>query len=224
MRYLAHHLHCLDANQPKNSLEWSTNWADYHIQDIKVHNHPSLRQFVLRLPNVIQITHAAREVSDQFYRYFPRSCDNRHFNSFELQVSRSPWTEVVAFHDISDGAFIMLQLVVYWGDDHDLRITTPGAEGIQKESIFVSLHRAVRTRSATDPKDKAYAMYGILKGLGSSLSNPDYSKSVWQIYLGFFLDLLNWGQSLNLILDGGLPGLQNAPSWLPDWSAIAEED
>jgi hypothetical protein len=122
------------------------------------------------------------------------------------------------------GAFIMLQLVVYWGDDHDLRITTPGAEGIQKESIFVSLHRAVRTRSATDPKDKAYAMYGILKGLGSSLSNPDYSKSVLQIYLGFFLDLLNWGQSLNLILDSGLPGLQNAPYWLPDWSAIAEED
>jgi hypothetical protein len=25
MRYLAHHVHCLDANQPKNSLEWSTN-------------------------------------------------------------------------------------------------------------------------------------------------------------------------------------------------------
>lgn len=96
--------------------------------------------------------------------------------------------------------------------------------GKENRHMFPPIHRAFRNRLAKDPKDRSYSMYGVLKSLGLSLTNPDYGRRIPQIYQEFFIDILKWSGSLNLLLDSGFHGFQNVPSWVPDWSAAAEND
>jgi len=47
-----------------------------------------------------------------------------------------------------------------------------------------------RNRAATEPKDKVYALYGILQSLGVELEEPSYWKSLENVYQTFIVDMM----------------------------------
>jgi len=88
---------------------------------------------------------------------------------------------------------------------------------------LVSVLQVLRERQAGDPKDRAYALYGVLANMGvEKLTQPDYAKLLGEVYHGFFLDLIEWKPSLIALLVDAGPALPGAPSWVPDWSTIRD--
>lgn len=78
--------------------------------------------------------------------------------------------------------------------------------------------QSLRNRRVTEPKDRAYALYGILLALGARLARPDYTKSVKRIFRELFIDLLRWRPTaLVLPLDTGMKYYSEEPGWVPQW-------
>jgi len=96
----------------------------------------------------------------------------------------------------------------------------PSGEGF-KVSYEEAIFRAIRSRQAKDPKDRSYAMYGVLKAFDLSLATPDYSLSCGAIYQTFFFNLLCWRPNLNVLIDAGYPAMRGCPSWVPNWDATS---
>ncbi|XXH04840.1 hypothetical protein Hte_011262 [Hypoxylon texense] len=100
-----------------------------------------------------------------------------------------------------------------------------GNEEGDKEDMVVLIEGVVQTlrhRKATDPRDKAFALYGILESFGFQLDRPDYGKSQAHIYHELFLALLHRSSlAVILLLDAGKdPGdmaMADAPSWVLNW-------
>ncbi|KAH0536826.1 hypothetical protein FGG08_006324 [Glutinoglossum americanum] len=90
-------------------------------------------------------------------------------------------------------------------------------EGQARSKIVGVLHM-IRTRQATMKVDKVFALYGMLQELGINLDEPDYRKPVDQVYMNFTRTIINWHRSLDILVEASLPGLPNAPSWVPNWS------
>ncbi|PMD48136.1 hypothetical protein L207DRAFT_446926, partial [Hyaloscypha variabilis F] len=79
--------------------------------------------------------------------------------------------------------------------------------------------QAIRERKSSEPRDHAYGTYGVLRRLGATLTKPEYSKPVGQVYFEFFLDLLRWDPTtIRLLLDTGWNQLPDTPSWVPNWN------
>jgi hypothetical protein len=80
---------------------------------------------------------------------------------------------------------------------------------------------ALRTRSVGNPKDKAYAMYGILGELGVRTKAPDYSVHVscQEVYSDLFIQLVSWRPTmLALLVHAGKDSkIHEVRSWVPDW-------
>ncbi|KAK7192397.1 heterokaryon incompatibility protein [Paraphaeosphaeria sporulosa] len=79
----------------------------------------------------------------------------------------------------------------------------------------------LRTRKldATDPRDKIFAIHGLLLVLGACLPNPDYSKSTEQVYREAAAAAIAHDARLHIL--GSITGeslIKDLPSWVPDWS------
>ncbi|KAF4463847.1 hypothetical protein FALBO_9335 [Fusarium albosuccineum] len=76
-----------------------------------------------------------------------------------------------------------------------------------------------KTKLATDPKDKVYALYGLMKHMKIELPDPDYNKSLCDIYTEITTTALKHDHNMLALFfapsDLRRPGL---PSWVPDWS------
>lgn len=85
--------------------------------------------------------------------------------------------------------------------------------------VFINVLNKSRSQESTDPKDKVYALYGLLQQLNISLPEPDYSNkhSLEDTYLGFTHSIIQWHRSLDILLEAAGPW-GHAPSWVPDWS------
>jgi hypothetical protein len=82
---------------------------------------------------------------------------------------------------------------------------------------MVSLLNMNRKRNATEPRDKAYALYGVLRSLEVGLERPDHLKPIEDVYTEFTLDVMGWIMSPYLLIEAGESTLENSPSWIPDW-------
>ena len=83
--------------------------------------------------------------------------------------------------------------------------------------VLSGLHVALRERNCTDPRDRAFAMFGILQSLGASFSAPNMQGTVGQTHRRFLEKTLRWQPySLAMIVDAGYP-IDDAPSWVPNW-------
>jgi hypothetical protein len=73
---------------------------------------------------------------------------------------------------------------------------------------------------ATDPKDKVYGIYPILKQLGGDLPDPDYSKTVSEVYEEFCVTAVLQTGDLDIVLESLTSEIDDGdiPSWVPDWS------
>jgi hypothetical protein len=96
---------------------------------------------------------------------------------------------------------------------------SPDGTAASTETTFRGVINAIRDRDASEPKDRAFAVYGVLQGLGVDLGEPDYDKPLGKIYETLFRALLAREPALiRLIVDAPSPTPQEAPSWVPDWS------
>lgn len=85
------------------------------------------------------------------------------------------------------------------------------------------LPQAVKYRHATEPRDRIYAIYGILLSFDLELSPIDYSKTETQVFTDFFSTLLQWSEHyLVYVVDAGLSDDADKPSWVPDWKTALE--
>ncbi|KAK4230729.1 heterokaryon incompatibility protein-domain-containing protein [Podospora fimiseda] len=91
---------------------------------------------------------------------------------------------------------------------------------------LLQILRQFRDRKATDPRDKVYALLGIIQYWGGpNRLFPDYANSVSQVYLKTSTTLIKNARSLDVlagehgILGGKFPKTSDRrPSWVTDWS------
>ena len=76
-----------------------------------------------------------------------------------------------------------------------------------------------RYRRATDPRDNIYSLLGLMGDPMSNLLQPDYSKSVSEVYANSTLYLITQNSSLDIICGQQIHGRrQDLPSWVPDYT------
>lgn len=76
-----------------------------------------------------------------------------------------------------------------------------------------------RRLEATDPRDKIFAFHGLLRRLGASLPDPDYSIPAEQVYLKAAAAVIIHDGHLRILASiTGERLLEGLPSWVPDWS------
>ncbi|KAI9728295.1 MAG: hypothetical protein M1834_007699 [Cirrosporium novae-zelandiae] len=86
-------------------------------------------------------------------------------------------------------------------------------------SSTLALLDLARRQQCMDPRDKIFALDGILRELGIMFPKPDYSKSVEQIYLEAATAVIQHDQNLSLLYFVSSPQRRKRlPSWVPDWS------
>ena len=93
---------------------------------------------------------------------------------------------------------------------------------------LLEMLNSTRESGATNPKDKVFALYGLLgsEEADSPLVLPDYTKNVASIYTNIAIYILRTSRSLTLLQSipwtlpqhGGSGGVSGLPSWVPDWS------
>lgn len=101
----------------------------------------------------------------------------------------------------------------------------------QRQVLLASVHlllQQIRARSATDPRDKVYGIYGIVSKLCEEhdlvhpLLFPDYSQSVEDVLISNIRSLLSHSESLLILSsveDRSARQLKGLPSWVPDLTA-----
>ena len=107
----------------------------------------------------------------------------------------------------------------------------PKASDSETVHLAAILH-ALRERDATNPRDRSFALHGVLSRLeGFRLTSVDYSISCTRIYQALLADFIHWRPDMaNLLLDAGWSRAETAgeeedpaPSWVPDWARVARE-
>lgn len=103
-----------------------------------------------------------------------------------------------------------------WVERSERRIRSrPGNELLQ-------LLRSFRSRGASDDRDKVYALLGLA---GEIDLFPDYSLDVKSVYVYAISEIIAKTASLECLCgDIGRKNRQDIPSWVPDWSAIFNDE
>ncbi len=141
-----------------------------------------------------------------------------------------PWDQMVVAmdHQVSRGATNWLSTQ---RNEHLTRIRLqialrqifwpkPGETPRQVTSISWLLATTVE-RGATEPRDKVYALNGLLLLLGVRLNQPDYEKPVRQVYQEIAEIAMTCDSNLDILyLTTGSENSHNLPSWVPDFSDI----
>jgi hypothetical protein len=95
-----------------------------------------------------------------------------------------------------------------------------GLVASDNEILWNELH-LLRHLEATDPKDKAFGFYGILKVLNIDLPLPDYSKDVAEIYSHTLLAIWTSLRKLNFRhYYNPKNNPYDLPTWVTDWSQV----
>jgi hypothetical protein len=73
-------------------------------------------------------------------------------------------------------------------------------------------------RESENPRDRIYALYGLMKDEMNPLLQPDYAKSVAEVYANTTRHLISAGTSLDILCGHRSHGrLDELPSWVPDF-------
>ncbi|KAK3353800.1 heterokaryon incompatibility protein-domain-containing protein [Lasiosphaeria hispida] len=150
-------------------------------------------------------------------------------------VKEIPWTDFVAAVRLMDGLREVMPLCVGLVSIASMRELQLGrrraaARGEEKgdgnglDSLLEALAR-YRTRLATDPRDKVYAIMRMARDFrdasdaGPRLLRVDYSKPAEEVYFDTARFLVETGKTLEFLGHCRLTkNLDSLPSWVPDWS------
>lgn len=100
----------------------------------------------------------------------------------------------------------------------------PRGVGMRHPEIYsfklTRLIRATRAFAASNPKDRAYGIFGLLQRFEISLPRPDYGQSRGKIYWEFIVRLIKHEGSLLFLqfTSSWASKLLDAPTWVPDLS------
>lgn len=76
-----------------------------------------------------------------------------------------------------------------------------------------------RWKLCTDPRDKVFALHSLFKGLDASFPDPDYTKSVKQVFCEATVAVSKQDGHLQFLYHVSSPSrLPELPSWVPDWN------
>lgn len=94
-------------------------------------------------------------------------------------------------------------------------ITPKDIYGVLPETaVSAATLRTVRYSQGGSSQDRYFAVQGVLQTLGLNVTPVPAGASLPAVYRTFFSDLLMWN-SLNVLLDAGLPSFESHPSWVP---------
>ncbi|KAJ1324125.1 HET domain-containing protein [Microdochium nivale] len=98
------------------------------------------------------------------------------------------------------------------------------SKSLSEKTGLYSLLRDLGGRRATDERDHIYALLGLIDAGQTSLE-ANYFWDVTQVYAAATLDILTKDKGSLRVLRGDLSrkGIQNLPSWVPDWSMPLDE-
>jgi hypothetical protein len=91
---------------------------------------------------------------------------------------------------------------------------------------LLDLLRLTRKYKSTDPRDKVFALLGIVTNPDSMDIKADYRLSAVEVYLSVAIYNLVKLNNLELLGNGGSSSMRqntNLPSWVPDWSYDNED-
>ncbi|KAJ4148562.1 hypothetical protein LMH87_003026 [Akanthomyces muscarius] len=81
-----------------------------------------------------------------------------------------------------------------------------------------TLIRNLSYRQASDPRDKIYALYGLMGDQMNDLLQPDYTKPIAEIFAATTQYFILQNKSLDPICGWQTQGRHDLPSWIPDYS------
>lgn len=89
---------------------------------------------------------------------------------------------------------------------------------------MLALLRATAGREASDDRDKVFALLGLVPTNMERVISPSYEKSTEVVYTATVSQIIAQGRSLApLYGDLGRKNRKDLPSWVPDWSAVIDE-
>lgn len=89
------------------------------------------------------------------------------------------------------------------------------------ESQRFPLYTLIRNcsyRQASDPRDKIYALYGLMGDRMNDLLQPDYTKPIAEVFATTTQYFILQNKSLDPICGWQTQGRRDLPSWIPDYS------
>lgn len=114
------------------------------------------------------------------------------------------------------------------GFSNDLNMKSSEQQVI--DQLMSAVVETLSYRHAREPKDRSYALYGVLRGFGVDLAPLDYNKPQARIYHELCVDMLRFRPSaISMLLyantvQQGQASLdtrtEESPTWVPDWSRL----
>jgi hypothetical protein len=90
---------------------------------------------------------------------------------------------------------------------------------IHNDPLAFSVLINSRRKQATDPKDKIFALYGVLTELEVPWPRPDYALSVEEIFREAVIAAINYDKTLHILYHAPSDRrLERLSSWVPDWT------
>ncbi|KLJ12936.1 hypothetical protein EMPG_12103 [Blastomyces silverae] len=135
----------------------------------------------------------------------------------QLVLGRITSTIYINRRDVVDGIESRAVSVVQWRERFEKR----DKAAVPKEFSLESLVFDTWNFSATDPRDKIFALYGLLNKTGKDKWRPDYYKSVEEVYAEATKKIMLQSGELRMLsaaVDGSLRNIPTLPSWVPDYS------
>jgi hypothetical protein len=132
------------------------------------------------------------------------------FAEANRRLIRAAWENEVRQHvDLHDVANTNIATVKYL---EELRY----AKTLQ-HPLYPMLVRT-RTSDATDPRDKLYAILGLVDERDDPRLRPDYTLTVEEVYTKLAMTIITRSQSLDCLGSAGLVRDHDVPSWVADWT------
>jgi hypothetical protein len=89
-----------------------------------------------------------------------------------------------------------------------------------RQLTLIQLLRLTRKYKATDPRDKVFALQGVMTDTSSFCNTVNYGSTVEKVYIAVAVYNLQDRKDLLWLSNAGLSTYpqRNLPSWVPDWS------
>lgn len=93
----------------------------------------------------------------------------------------------------------------------------------RRANLIETVVQEIRTRECSDPLDKVFGLYSILRNLDVPSLPPDYSRSSNEVHRNLFIQLLRSGRLLSILLLSGAAKDDSVISWIPSWTIEPEQ-
>ncbi|RYP74374.1 hypothetical protein DL771_003041 [Monosporascus sp. 5C6A] len=138
-------------------------------------------------------------------------------SAFENLCSRPYWTRIWILQELAFNVIFSRLSGKYQGVDYAEKVIKLSLYSRTRLMNLFDIWQTTVSFSATDERDKIYALLGLMKGTDSAALLPDYRISVAELQRRFAKHLIERSGTLRAIEGNRLPEQPQAQSWLPLW-------